>query len=196
MDTLKAEKRDKTVKAKRLRREGYVTGNIFGREIEGSIPIKIDRRDAERVFKTKKKGSQLYLDVEGTKMDVLIKEMDYNSMKGQYDEVDFQALVSSEKVHSVAEVVLLNHDKIQKGILQVVLEEIAYKALPSALVEKVEIDVGEMKPGDSIKVGDLPIASDPDVELATSRDAVVVLVTEPHASAAAEEEAEADAEAK
>ena len=35
MNTLKAEKRSKDVKAKRLRREGYVTGNVFGREIEG-----------------------------------------------------------------------------------------------------------------------------------------------------------------
>ncbi|MCC8051357.1 MAG: 50S ribosomal protein L25 [Clostridiales bacterium] len=192
MDTLKAEKRDLTVKAKKLRREGYVTGNVVGREIEGSIPIMINKRDAERVFRSKKKGSQLYLDVDGQKLDVLIKEMNYNSMKNQYDEVDFQALVSTEKVHSVAEVVLLNHDKIQEGILQVVLEEIAYKALPSALVEKVEIDVGEMKPGDSVKVEDLPIASNPDVELTTSRDAVVVLVSESHASAVKDEEEAAE----
>ena len=32
MNTLKAEKRSMDVKAKRLRREGYVTGNVFGRE--------------------------------------------------------------------------------------------------------------------------------------------------------------------
>ncbi|MCD8397627.1 MAG: 50S ribosomal protein L25 [Lachnospiraceae bacterium] len=189
MDTLKAEKRDMSVKAKKLRREGYVTGNIFGREIEGSIPIQIDKQEAERTFREKKKGSQLYLNVDGQMMDVLIKEIHYNSMKNQYEEVDFQALVSSEKVHSVAEVVLLNHDKIQAGILQLALEEIPYKALPSALVEKVEIDVGEMQPGDSIKVGDLAIASDPDIELATSPDTVVVLVSEPHMSAVQDEDA-------
>ena len=39
MTTLKAEKRDMSTKAKKLRREGYVTGNVFGREIEGSIPV-------------------------------------------------------------------------------------------------------------------------------------------------------------
>ncbi|MCD7834914.1 MAG: 50S ribosomal protein L25 [Lachnospiraceae bacterium] len=189
MDTLKAEKRDMSVKAKKLRREGYVTGNIFGREIEGSIPIKIDKQTAERTFREKKKGSQLYLNVDGQIMDVLIKEVHYNSMKNQYDEVDFQALVSSEKVHSVAEVVLLNHDKIQAGILQLALEEIPYKALPSALVEKVEIDVGEMRPGDSIKVGDLAIASNPDIDLGTSPDTVVVLVSESHTSAIKDEDA-------
>ncbi|MCC8136487.1 MAG: 50S ribosomal protein L25 [Clostridiales bacterium] len=188
MDTLKAEKRDMSVKAKKLRREGYVTGNIFGRGIDGSIPIQIGKQEAERVFREKKKGSQLNLEVDGKTMDVLIKEIHYNSMKNQYEEVDFQALVSSEKVHSVAEIVLLNHDKIQEGILQLTLEEISYKALPSALVEKVEIDVGEMRPGDSVKVGDLAIASNPDIELSTSPDTVVVLVSEPHASAVKEDE--------
>ena len=33
MTTLKAEKRSMDVKAKRLRREGYVTGNVFGKKI-------------------------------------------------------------------------------------------------------------------------------------------------------------------
>ena len=37
MNTLKAEKRDLAVKAKKLRREGYVTGNVFGKELV-SIP--------------------------------------------------------------------------------------------------------------------------------------------------------------
>ncbi|MCD8198456.1 MAG: hypothetical protein LUE24_15065 [Lachnospiraceae bacterium] len=50
-------------------------------------------------------------------MNVLIKEIHYNAMKNQYDEVDFQALVSDEKVHSVAEIVLVNHDKVMGGIV-------------------------------------------------------------------------------
>ncbi|MCD8221522.1 MAG: 50S ribosomal protein L25 [Clostridiales bacterium] len=194
MDTLKAEKRDMSTKAKKLRREGYVTGNIFGRDIKGSIPIKIAKLEAERVFKTKKKGSQLYLDVDGTKMDVLIKDISYNFMKGQYDEIDFQALVSNEKVHSVAEVVLINHDKVVNGIVQVAMEEIPYRALPSALVETVEIDVGSMRPGDVVKISDLPIASDTDVELGVSSDAVVVLVSEPHDSSIKDADAAEDEE--
>ena len=32
-----------SIKAKKLRREGYVTGNLFGREINGSIPVKIEK---------------------------------------------------------------------------------------------------------------------------------------------------------
>ncbi|MCD8084683.1 MAG: 50S ribosomal protein L25 [Clostridiales bacterium] len=194
MDTLKAEKRDMSVKAKKLRREGYVTGNIIGREIEHSIPVKISEREAERLFKTKRKGSQLILDLEGQKMNVLVKDIAYNTMKRKIEEMDFQALVSGEKVHSVAEVVILNHDKVQGAVIQQVLEEIAYTALPSALVETVEIDAANLKVGDVVKVKDLSIASDQDVELHTSPDSVVLMVTLPHNSSLPEEEAPAEGE--
>ena len=177
MNTLKAEKRSMAVKAKRLRREGYVTGNVFGREMKESMPIQIGKQEAERLLKTNKRGSQVMLEVEGKSMDVLIKEIDYDPLKNQIQEIDFQALVSGEKVHSVAEIVLLNHEKVTTGVLQQLLEEVSYRALPSALVEKIEVDAGNLKVGDSIKVRDLSIASHQDVELLTDLDAVVATVS-------------------
>ncbi len=188
MNTLKAETRDMSVKAKRLRREGYVTGNVFGREIEGSIPLKICARDVERLLKTCNKGSRLMLEADGKNYNVLIKEIDYDSMKNQVTEIDFQALVSGEKVHSVAEIVLLNHEKIIEGILQQRLAEIAFQALPDALVDKVEIDVGDMKIGDAVLVKDLPIASAEGIELTTDPEAIVVIVTRAHNVAVEETE--------
>ena len=180
MNTLKAEKRSMDTKAKRLRREGYVTGNVFGREIQGSIPVKMAKQDVERLLKVSNKGSQIMLDVDGQSMDVLIKEIDYNPLKNQVDEIDFQALVSGEKVHSVAEIVLLNHDKVAEGVLQQLLQEVSYKAVPEALVEKIEVDVSAMKIGDSIKVKDLAIAADKDVDLMTDLETVVAVVSAVH----------------
>ena len=177
MNTLKAEKRTMDVKAKKLRREGYVTGIVFGREMKESVPVKMQKADVERLVKTNKKGSQIMLDVDGEKRNVLIKEIDYNPLKNQVDEIDFQALVSGEKVHSVAEIRLLNHDKVPAGVLQQLMEEIPYKAVPAALVEKIELDVGNLHVGDSIKVRDLAIASDKDVDLMADLDAVVVTVS-------------------
>ena len=63
----------------------------------------------------------------------MIKEVDYNPLKGRVDEMDFQALVKDEVVHSVAEIVLVNHDKLESGVLQQQLEEVSYKALPLSL---------------------------------------------------------------
>ena len=195
MNTLKAEKRDMETKAKKLRREGFVTGNIFGKEIEGSIPVKMEKAEVDKLLKTKNKGSQIVLDVDGQKMHVLIKEVDYNTLKKQVDEVDFQALVSGEKGHSVAEVVLLNHEMVMEGVLEPVLTEIAYKAVPEALVEKVEIDVANMKPGESVKVKDLPIASNKDIDLMTDLEMTVVTVLEAHNAAVDDTEEETVEEA-
>ena len=165
MTTLKAEKRDMQTKAKKLRREGYVTGNVFGKTIDGSIPVQFPKSEVEQLLKTKNKGSQIILEIDGEKINVLIKEIDFNSMKHQVDEIDFQALVSGEKVHSTAEIILINHEKVTAGVIQQMLEEIPFKALPEALVEKIEIDVAQMHIGDTIKVKDLEIASDKDVTL-------------------------------
>ena len=183
MNTLKAEKRTMDTKAKRLRREGYVTGNVFGREMEGSLPVKIEKSAVEKLLKTNNKGSQIMLDVDGQSYDVLIKEIQFNPLKGQVDEIDFQALVSNEKVHSVAEIHLVNLEKLSSGVPQQMLQEISFKALPAALVEKVEVDVGPLKIGDTIRVADLPIAKNKDVDLMTDLDATVVTITEVHVKA-------------
>ena len=38
MNTLKAEKRSMDIKAKKLRREGFVTGNVFGKKLTEDKP--------------------------------------------------------------------------------------------------------------------------------------------------------------
>ena len=196
MTTLKAEKRSMDVKAKRLRREGFVTGNVFGHAIEGSIPVKMNAMDVDRLLKTEHKGGQINLDVEGQVYDVLIKEVDYNSMTRKIDEIDFQALVSNEKVHSVAEIVIVNHDKVADGVLQENMEEINYRAYPSALVDKVEVDVAGLKVGDTIRVKDLSLAKDKDVDIKDDPEAVVLTVVAVHNGAVPEtvtpEEAETE----
>ena len=178
------------VKAKRLRREGYVVGNVFGREMKESIPVKMVKRDIEKLLKTDHKGSQIMLDVDGTAYDVLIKNVDYNPVAGQIDSIEFQALVSNEKVHSVAEIVLVNHEKIAEGVLQEDLNEVAY---PASLVDQVMVDVGEMKIGDVIRVKDLSLAADPDITIKTNPESIVVSLMASHnveASAEDTEEAE------
>ena len=69
---------------------------------------------------------------------------------------------------------------VADGVFQLLINEVAYKALPDALVEKIELDVGHMKVGDSIKVKDLEIAKDQDVDLVTDPETVVAVVSEVH----------------
>ena len=194
MTTLKVQKRDMETKAKKLRREGFITGNLFGKEIEGSIPLKIERLEAERTLRGCMKGTQIMLDVEGKMYDVLIKEIDFDATKNQTLEIDFQALVSNEKVHSVAEIVIVNHDKVADGVLQENMEEVNYKAYPSALVDKVEVDVAGLKVGDTIRVKDLSLAKDKDIDIKDDPEAVVLTVVAVHNGAVPETETPEEAE--
>ena len=178
MTTLRVQRRNMETKAKKLRREGYVTGNLFGKEIEGSIPLQIEKKEAERIQRECMKGSQLYLELEGKTYDVLIKEM------------DFQALVKGEKVHSVAEIILHNKEKVVDGVLEQFLEEIAYKALPEDLVEKIEIDCGTLRLGDTIKVSDLDIAKNDKLDIQTELDTPIVSIIVSRNEASDEEEEE------
>lgn len=195
MTTLKVQKRDMGTKAKRLRREGYVTGNLFGKDMEGSVPLQIEKKEAERIQRECLKGSKLVLDLDGKKYNVLLKELDYDTMKRQILEMDFQALVSGEKIHSVAEIIFHNKEMVVDGVLEELLTEIEYKAVPEALVERVDIDCSKLKVGDSLTVGDLEIAKDKDIEIVIHLDTPVVNVVASHNAVADEEEAE-DEESK
>ena len=174
MNTLKAEKRN--AKAKALRREGYVTGNLFGREIEGSIPVKMAQKDVSEVLRYNDKGSQLFLEVEGKKYDVVIKEIDYDNMAKYVLDIEFQALVSNEQIHNTAEIILLNKEKVVEGVLEELLEEVSYKAYPADLVDKIKLDVGSLRLGDTIKVKDLDISKNDKIEVTTDPETIVVNV--------------------
>lgn len=188
MNTLKAEKRNMSTKAKKLRRDGYVTGSLFGKELEESIPLQMTKKDVEHLLKKEGKGGRVALTVEGKTYDALIKEIDYNALKREVNEIDFQALVSTEKVHSSAEIHIINEGKITGGIPQQIIHEIDFKALPAALVEKIELDVGDLKVGDTLRVKDLTISKHSDIEVLADPEATVITVTEPRIVASDEPE--------
>lgn len=51
MITLKAEKRNPNVKAKKLRREGYVTGILSGKEMKEPVALQFDGAEAAKFIK-------------------------------------------------------------------------------------------------------------------------------------------------
>ena len=83
MITLKAEKRNPNVKAKKLRREGYVTGILSGKEMKEPVALQFDAAEAAKFIKANKEGTQIYLDIEGEKVDALVKNIDYNPIEKQ-----------------------------------------------------------------------------------------------------------------
>jgi len=176
MTTLKAEKRDLSVKPKKLRREGFVTGSIFGKDIDGSVPVMMNAHDTELALRTVGKGSRVVIDLDGDKKNDLIKEIQKYPLKNQLIEIDFQELVKGEMVNSIAAVVLENESSVKEGIAELVEKEIHYSALPDSIVDKVVVDCTGLKVGDAIKVGDLDLAKDKNIKIKSDLDAVIVNV--------------------
>ena len=174
MDTYKVQRRDMEKKAKRLRREGYVTGNLFGRDIEQSIPLQFEVKEAESLRKSG--HTQMTLDLEGKKYNVLLKELHYDAAKHQIVEMDFQELVKGEVIHATAEVVLENKDAVTEGVLEQLLSEVAYKAKAEDVIEKIVIDCSSLRLGDTVTVADLAISNNKKVEITTHAEQVVVEV--------------------
>lgn len=197
MITLKAEKRNPNVKAKKLRREGYVTGILSGKEMKEPVALQFDAAEAAKFIKANKEGTQIYLDIEGEKVDALVKNIDYNPIEKQLMALDFQALVAGEKV-STTVAVKLEHTELVQGIVEQEMEEIHYKADPANLLDTIVIDFNGY-PADvrDIHVKDLPIPEGKQVHFITPEDAVVVHIGEYEAASEEDEDAEgAETEAK
>ncbi len=176
MNTLTVQKRNMETKARKIRKEGYVTGNLFGKGFTGSIPIKIEEKEAKRIQRECLKGSKLALIVDGENYDVLLKEMVYDAASQQILEIDFQALIKGEAVHSTARILFHNVDKVTEGIFEQQLTEIAYTAKPKDLIDHIDFDCSNLRFGHSIKVADLDVAKNKDIELTTHLDAIVATV--------------------
>ena len=146
MTMLKAEKRDPQVKAKKLRREGFVTGVLYGKEMKENIALKFEEKEALRFMKDAKEGAQAALDIEGETVNAMVKNIDYDPMSKKVLALDFQALVAGEVVSATVPVHFLNEEIVQ-GVFEPELSEIHYKADPAHLLDPIEIDLAKLPAG-------------------------------------------------
>ncbi len=193
METLKAAKRDMSIKAKKLRKSGFVPASVTGREMKESLNISISEKDAEMFMKKNVIGSKAVLDVEGTVYNVLLKSADFDPLKHRFLEMTFQQLVADEKIKSQAEIIF-EHEDLAKGFITRTVSEIEYKAYPKDMVDKIVIDLSQYPIGTSLTVADLDLAKNPDVDILTSLEGTVLHVAEHSKDAAEAEEEETEAE--
>ena len=113
MTTLKAEKRNPDIKAKKLRREGFAPGVLFGKGMDESVPLQFAEADVLQFIKKNGEGSQVTLDLGSEKTNAVVKSIDYNPMKKQVMAFDLQALVQGEVISTSVQVKLENSDCVQ-----------------------------------------------------------------------------------
>lgn len=178
MITLIVEKRNPEVKAKKLRRDGFVCGVLYGKEMKESTPIQLTEPEALRFIKANKEGTQVMLDLDGKQVDALVKNIDYDPMKKQIMALDFQALVAGETVATSVQVILENEDAAQ-GIVEQTLNEVHYKADPANMLDTIVIDFKTLSPDvREFHVKDLVIPEGKTVHITTPEDTLIFHIAE------------------
>lgn len=193
MTTLKTTKRNPEVKAKKLRRDGFATGVLYGREMDENIPLQFSAVDASRFIKSHKEGSQVILDFGDTKTSAIVKNIDYDAMKRQVMALDFQALVAGETISTTVPVKLENEGAVQ-GFVDQELTEIHYKADPAHLLEPIEIDLTKFHTGDALYVKDLGL-EEKGAQLITPADSLIFHIADHAKNMEIAEDETADEEA-
>ena len=116
-----------------------------------SILVQIPLADVNRLLRSVSKGNTLTTEVDKEKYNVLFKEIARDPVSHKVEHIEFQHLVADEAVNSVIKVALMNREKNQNLIQQLVLE-IPYVGLSKAFLQHVAIPVAGMQAAPSVKV--------------------------------------------
>ncbi len=176
--------------ARSLRRAGFIPAVLYraGR----STPIKIRKEEIVK-FINSTMGEQVMINLQfndGTSKLALLKDYQVDPVKGQLLHTDFYEVSLKEKVRLTISIVLKGEPvgvKKEGGVLQQVLTELEIECLPDMIPPHLEVDVSELRAGESIHVSDLQIPEG--VKVTEDAEEVIATVTTPTEEEAAEEEA-------
>lgn len=190
---LEAKKRQTPTKSalNQLRKSGKVPGVFYSKHHE---PITIEVPESAikpLVFTSKTSLISLNLDG-GEKYDCVIKDVQFDPVTDRIIHFDLLGLQLGEKVQFEVPV-LLKGTAIgvkEGGIVQHLAHKLEVECLPTDIPEHIEVDISNLKIGDSIHVSDLNV---PGISFITNADTLVVSIT--HSRAEKEEVPAAEGEA-
>ena len=147
---------------KKLRGQGLVPAIVY-KKGEETISLKIEQKDLLKALHTEAGENVIIkLHVDGIKKrkerTVVLKEIQKNPIKDYLLHVDFQEISLTEALKvkvplaGKGEAIGVKQDG---GVLQHVLWEAEVECLPTNIPEKIEIDISNLKIGDSIHVKDI-----------------------------------------
>lgn len=172
MNILNAEQRDETVKVKQLRKNGFVPGVLYGKHLEESLMLQFPKIYIRRFLATNPVGSTVDLAIGEKKYKALLKEITFHPVTEGLEHLSFQTLIADEKITSTAPIILLNKESVEDTIRQS-LFELTYRALPADLFEKIEIDMTGRKTDDILRVSDLEVMNNKEIEIKNLPEVIV-----------------------
>lgn len=170
-------KTDTKSSRKSLRREKIIPGVFYGKNIE-NINIAIPELQVNKlVFTSEKKLVNLEIENKGS-FKAILKDFQLDPVTDRVIHFDLQAVEGSSNI--TVEVPVVTKGQCigvkEGGILQVQLHKLNIECEPSKLPEHLDIDVTNLKIGDSLHVGDVTFE---DIKVLHPKDAVIVTVVPP-----------------
>jgi large subunit ribosomal protein L25 len=146
--SLEVEERNErgTRATKRLRKDGYVPGVVYGGD--DCLSFKVNNRVLRAALH---EGSAL-IDLKigsGQARPVIVKDQQHHPVRGQVMHIDLLEVRLDEKIHSPVQVELTGVDEApgvkEGGVLEHVTRELNIEALPTDIPESIVVDVSGME---------------------------------------------------
>lgn len=147
-------------KVKALRLDGKLPAHVFGKDVEGENVL-VSKSDFMKTFHLAGETGLIDLKIGSEKVrPVLIREVQYDPVSNQPIHIDFFQVNLTQKVKVPVPLVLIGEQpesvKMGEAIVLQTINELEVEALPTDLIEKIEVDISTLKAiDDAITVGQL-----------------------------------------
>jgi large subunit ribosomal protein L25 len=185
---LNVEVRTKEEGPKALKPLKMLAGIVYGHHQE-PIMVKMDYSTFLKMFRISGENHVITLDFGKNKIEVLVHDIQREPVSGDFQHIDFIAVVKGEKVHTHIPLVFVGDSAAAKegAVLEEHIKELEVKCEPKDLVDNFTVDLSTLaKVGDVIKVSDLVI--DKKITVLTDAHATVVVADKPKVHKVEEEE--------
>ena len=160
---IKAEARTEqgTGAVRRLRRTGMIPGSVMKMDKSGVELIKLPQHEFMMAMRGHASKQLLVtLDMNGTEVPALMREMQNDVLAGTPIHVDFSEVSLSKKVRVTVPLYLVGEAvgvKLGGGVLAQTLRTVDVECLPTDIAEKFEIDVSKLDVDQTLFVRDLQL---------------------------------------
>lgn len=143
--------------ARRMRVAGRIPGVVYGKI--KPMNISVDRRELEKAVKTKS-GMNVLIDLSvkgGDSGLALIRDYQADPFRRDFVHVDFQAISLTDKLDLEIPVILTGESIGVKegGVIEQLRRKISIRATPQSIPDKIEIDISNLKIGDSVHADEI-----------------------------------------
>ena len=175
IEATKREPGKKGVKA--ARRAGEVPCVLYGSNVE-SVPFQVPQLALKPLIFTSE-THRVEIKMNGKKWSCILKDIVFNPLSDAPLHADFQVLVKGSKITMMVPVQYHGVPVGQVedgGDTQVIAHELEVTCLPDNIPSHIDVDIAELRIGDSIHIGDLSVEG---VEFTGSEDRTIVTVVAP-----------------